>query len=258
MAAGLVQDPRGGRLPPRERALAGLAALLTEAPWTVVADDIERALAAGLSSETIAHLIAQVAYFNYLNRVADATGIEYDRDVVIAPPDVDAGKEPLPRQERSSWPPPAPAPEEVLAIARPHSAEAFVAWREHVLARDAPLSLIERRCLARVAADALADVASVDELEPSIPPCRATLRGIVRAERLEAYAWQLTVAPWRVGRGDVDDLRGLGLDDAAILDAITVIAFQNAASRMRLGLAAWKAAMAGPRRINSRSGRPTS
>jgi hypothetical protein len=194
-----------------------------------VADDFARARAAGLSHDTLVHAVVLSAFFNYLNRVADATGLEYDREVVIATPATDAEREPIPRLERASWP--RAARPSVLAARRPATAEALAAWQAHVLDRSAPLEPSERRQLAWAAAESLCDAATAEELGDAVPAAP-------RAVLLDAYARKLTETPWRVDRTDLDALRRVGLDDAGLLDVVAVVAFQNAASRIRLGLRA--------------------
>ncbi len=50
------------------------------------------------------------------------------------------------------------------------------------------------------------------------------------------YAIRLTRTPDQVGKADVDALRGLGLSDRAINDAVQVIAFFNYINRIADGL----------------------
>lgn len=53
---------------------------LTHEPGTVGAEEIERLRARGLSDVAIHDAIQVIAYFNYVNRVADAVGIEDEPD----------------------------------------------------------------------------------------------------------------------------------------------------------------------------------
>ena len=50
------------------------------------------------------------------------------------------------------------------------------------------------------------------------------------------YAVKLTLAPWRVVGGDVERLREVGFDDAAILDICQVVCYYNYVNRMADGL----------------------
>ena len=50
------------------------------------------------------------------------------------------------------------------------------------------------------------------------------------------YAVELTSRPWTVGKADVDQLREQGWDDAAIHDAIQVVAYFNYVNRVADGV----------------------
>ena len=63
------------RASPRQRALAGFASLMTEAPWTVGAEDIARLRSVGLATDAIEQAIMVAGCFNYYPRVADGVGI---------------------------------------------------------------------------------------------------------------------------------------------------------------------------------------
>jgi len=58
------------------RALCDFAAKLTRESAAVSAPDIEALRAQGLDDPGIHDAIQVVAYFNYVNRVADAVGVE--------------------------------------------------------------------------------------------------------------------------------------------------------------------------------------
>jgi uncharacterized peroxidase-related enzyme len=58
------------------RALCDLAIQMTRAPASVTAEDVERLRALGWSDAAIHDAIQVISYFNYINRVADAVGID--------------------------------------------------------------------------------------------------------------------------------------------------------------------------------------
>ena len=224
----LLADPRGLGLPQTERALAGFCAVLAEAPWTITSADLEPLRAAGLSDASVLHAVALSSFFNYLNRVADAVDIEFDYESPL-PRISRVEREPLVRPERSDWPR-RPPPLAMKLSERPGTLEPFVRWRAYVLERDAPLSRRDRRVLARAAAAALCDAEGVGTLDDGAPRDR-------REETLAAFSTTLTAAPWRLDAARLEQLRALGLDDAGLLDAISVASFQNTASRLNLVLA---------------------
>jgi uncharacterized peroxidase-related enzyme len=62
------------------RELCDFAAKITHAPAMVGANDVESLRRLGWSDAAIHDAIQVVAYFNYVNRVADAVGIEDEPD----------------------------------------------------------------------------------------------------------------------------------------------------------------------------------
>jgi len=57
-------------------------------------------------------------------------------------------------------------------------------------------------------------------------------------DQLIGFARKLSRQPWRMGEGDLERLRSLGYSDEAVLHVISVVAHQNADSRLVLGLGA--------------------
>jgi alkylhydroperoxidase family enzyme len=217
-------------LKPRERALARLAVTLTAEPWALTAEAVRDAAQQGLDEEQVEAAIGVISMFNYFTRVADATGIEFDYQTplpafepdlrqVAAPrpgrpdtPDRDAGYRREPRQQplRAAWD----------------------SWRSYVLDSGEPLSRPERRLLARVAAEEAADWAGAEALGPAEGGNEPLIR----------FARKLSRQPWRMKAADLEELRECGYSEQALLHVISVVAHQNAASRLATGLAAAAAA----------------
>jgi uncharacterized peroxidase-related enzyme len=65
---------------PRERALLAYADKLTLAPSTIARDDIDALRAEGLDDRAIHDACAIVAYFAFVNRIADGLGVELEAD----------------------------------------------------------------------------------------------------------------------------------------------------------------------------------
>ncbi len=71
-------DFRAAEMSPRERAILEYAEKLTVAPGDVRAADVEALRAAGLDDLAIHDLCAVVAYFAFVNRIADGLGVELE------------------------------------------------------------------------------------------------------------------------------------------------------------------------------------
>lgn len=66
---------------PSERALLDYARKLTLAPGSVRAADVEALRAAGWDDAAILSAAQVVAYFNWVNRLADGLGVELEPDL---------------------------------------------------------------------------------------------------------------------------------------------------------------------------------
>jgi uncharacterized peroxidase-related enzyme len=74
----LKMDYRSAQLTTRQRAMLDYADKLTREPWTVTESDLDLLRAAGLDDRSILDLNQAVAYFAYVNRVADGLGVVVD------------------------------------------------------------------------------------------------------------------------------------------------------------------------------------
>ncbi len=72
----MAADYRTAALEPRARALCDFAAKLTRAPATVSRTDVEALRRHELDDAAIHDAVQVIAYFNYINRVADGVGLE--------------------------------------------------------------------------------------------------------------------------------------------------------------------------------------
>ena len=81
-----MRDWRAARLEPLERALCVYAEKLTREPWAMQRADVEALRAQGLDDVAIHEAIQVIAYFNYINRVADALHVDLEPDMAAYPP----------------------------------------------------------------------------------------------------------------------------------------------------------------------------
>ena len=74
----LKQDYKSAPITPRQRTLLDYADKLTREPWAMTEDDLTPLREAGLNDRGILDLNQAVAYFAYVNRVADGLGVVVD------------------------------------------------------------------------------------------------------------------------------------------------------------------------------------
>lgn len=76
MAERIKDDYRRAKLSPRQTALAEFAEKVTRAPAEVRREDLDALRAHGLTDRDLVDAVQVISYFNCINRVADALGID--------------------------------------------------------------------------------------------------------------------------------------------------------------------------------------
>jgi uncharacterized protein YciW len=215
-------------LPARSAALADFAAVVTSRPWSINPELGARLAAAGLEPAAVESAAGVVAMFNYLTRVADASGIELDYASQLPAFQPERAQEPAPRPGRDRWP--VIAAEFRTFPSFPAMNQAWRDWRAYVFDSDEPLTRRERRLLAGAAAQETCDGRRAEELDDYSPRDG-------RESLLDAFARKLSSRPWQMGPADLQNLRDAGHPEPALLHAISVVALQNAESRLAMGRA---------------------
>jgi alkylhydroperoxidase family enzyme len=202
---------------------------LTAEPWALTRDAMRDAGRRGLDEEQIEAAIGVISMFNYFTRVADATGIEFDYVTPLPAfvPDLSQATAPRPDRSGSS----GQHSERRRRPSHPQLQAAWRSWRGYVLDAEEPISRRDRRLLASVAAEEAADWEGAEALNG--------LESLADGdEQLIGFARKLSSQPWRMDEGDLESLRASGYSEAAVLHVISVVAHQNADSRLAVGLAA--------------------
>ena len=75
----MLADGRGAALDPVDAALCAYAEKLTRMPAGEA--DLQPLRAAGLDDPAIHHAVQVIAYFNYINRIADAVHVELEPEM---------------------------------------------------------------------------------------------------------------------------------------------------------------------------------
>jgi hypothetical protein len=183
----------------------------------------------GLDEEQIEAAIGVISMFNYFTRVADATGIEFDYPTSLPAFEPDLCQVTAPRPGR-----PVSSSRSAVSRRQPRCKPlqtAWQSWRAYVLETDEPISQRERRLLSAAAAEETADWDGAEALDG----VKSRQDG---DEQLAGFARKLSREPWRMAEKDLQSLRALGYQEAAVLHMISVVAHQNADSRFALGLGA--------------------
>ncbi|TDQ00354.1 hypothetical protein [Labedaea rhizosphaerae] len=161
-----------------------------------------------------------VAMFNYLTRVADASGIEFDYATPLPAFEPRRDKHPLPRPPADEWP-----------VVTPRFTDLWQRWHDYLFdASHESLTWRQRLVLARAAALESCDRKRADELAEHAP--RDDVDRV-----LDAFARKLSVRPWQMAASDLQALRDVGFAERALLHAMAVTALQNAESRLAVGQA---------------------
>jgi uncharacterized peroxidase-related enzyme len=79
--AEIARDGTSAKLDPVDRALCAFAAKLTLTPTAMAEDDVAALRAQGLDDRAIHDATQVVAYFNYINRIADALHVDLEADM---------------------------------------------------------------------------------------------------------------------------------------------------------------------------------
>ena len=76
-----VRDWRKAGLSPADSALCAFAEKLTANPGRMSTADVEALRSHGLSDEAIHDAVQVIAYFNYINRIAEGLGTDLEPDM---------------------------------------------------------------------------------------------------------------------------------------------------------------------------------
>lgn len=71
-------DWRSAPLTPADRALVEYADTLTRTPWAIRREDLDGLRARGWTDEQISDAAQVIAYFAYINRIADGLGVDLE------------------------------------------------------------------------------------------------------------------------------------------------------------------------------------
>ena len=76
----LQDDYRLASLSDKDRTMLDYAAKLTREPWAVAEHDVQALRATGFSDTDVLDIAQIIAYFAYVNRIADGLGVAVERE----------------------------------------------------------------------------------------------------------------------------------------------------------------------------------
>ena len=160
----------------------------------------------------------------------DLVFVEFDYESPLPRIIVDTDREALPRIPETDWNIAVDGSNVPSFPRAPRVAPLLQSWHAFHFDHEKPLTRHTRLLLARTVAENLCDSAAVIHWKNVRPSNGAEAC-------LASFAEKLTTTPWAMNALDVDALHAAGLSDEEILAAITLIAHQNAISRMHHALA---------------------
>lgn len=203
---------------------------LTARPWALTPQAVAGARRHGLDEQQVEASITVISMFNYFTRVADATGIEFDYQTPLPAFEPDRCQGAAPRPGRPGSPGAGGGRDRQRPRHQPLRA-AWESWRAYVMEADKPISRDERRLLAIVAAQESGDWAGAGAL--------GELSSLADDDSpLIRFARKLSRQPWAMEASDLAGLRAAGYPEDALLHVVSVVAHQNADSRLHIGLGA--------------------
>lgn len=246
---------------------------LTLYPWLVVESDIRGLKTAGFSNQDILHIVLGCAHFNYLNRIADGVGIQFEYESSLPrfeKPEIGSPhKDPLAglevslhRTELSSAPwveyplnqslsfrPNEPQLLFLVMGSNPEAQTLIRAWRDYQLT---PSPLLDAKLRARIALY----ISGINRCEYSCFWFAQVLRSLGESKsacsylaegqrvshlsRMETclfdFAELLTRDAWKTTESYISALRSHGLDDLLLLKVMMLVSYVNFENRVTSGL----------------------
>jgi alkylhydroperoxidase family enzyme len=273
LATQIKSDFRNAKLSGQDFRMLEFVEKLSLYPWMVEATDIHGLRDVGLSDIEILHIVLGCSHFNYLNRIADGAGIQFEYHTDLPdfekPPADSPQKEPLTRSAYSQPPSHLPSgpwigyprnqdlffgpdePRLLFLIMGPNpDAQSMVrAWRAYQLA---PSPLLDARLRGQLALY----VSGINYCEYSCAWFMQTLKSLgesasamsqlslgqrpLHLSDMESclfdFAQLLTQEAWKTTEAHIESFRAQGLDDRTLLKAMMLVSYVNFENRVALGL----------------------
>jgi alkylhydroperoxidase family enzyme len=273
LATQIKSDFRKAKLSGQDFRMLEFVEKLSLYPWMVVANDIQGLIDIGFSELEILHVVLGCSHFNYLNRIADGVGIQFEYHTDL--PDFEISGADSPEKESftrgaSSQPPSFPplgpwidyprtqdlrfGPDEprllfLIMGSNPDAQSLVRAWRAYQLAPSPNLDARFRCQLALY-------VSGINYCEYSCAWFMQTLKSLGESASamsqlslgqrpahlsdmescLFDLAQLLTQEAWKTTESHIENFRAHGLDDRTLLKVMMLVSYVNFENRVALGL----------------------
>ncbi|MCI0628141.1 MAG: hypothetical protein L0387_41905 [Acidobacteria bacterium] len=271
LAAQLKDDYRKANLPAQDRRMLEFVEKFTLYPWLLVRTDVALLQRAGFADSETLYIVLGSAHFNYLNRMADGIGIQFEYQtevpaftvpsaaksslavatVLAALPKDGPGWAWIVSPESSEFIPGADEPQNLYRVMsyNPPARELAREWRNYQLKGTTALDARRRARLALY-------ISGLNRCDYSAYWLRKSLRNLgeteITCDRLAsgsmpenlsplenllfAHAQRLTREPWTTKEEHIQQLRQAGLDDRGILQLTMLCSYLSFENRVALGL----------------------
>ena len=274
LASQIKSDFRSANLAEQDLRMLEFVEKLTLYPWLVVDSDIRGLKNAGFSDQEVLHIVLGCSHFNYLNRIADGVGIQFEYQTslpkfekpglgssnedplagieVSLPQSISSSRGPwinYPKTQSLSFRSEEPRLFFLVMGLNPDAQTLARAWRTYQLT---PSPLLDVKLRARLALY----VSGINRCEYSSFWFTQTLRTLGESETACSYfaggqrvshlpttetclfdfAELLTRDAWKTTEAYIDALRAHGLDDLLLLKVMMLVSYVNFENRVALGL----------------------
>ena len=273
LATQIKSDFRHAKLSGQDFRMLEFVEKLSLYPWMVAASDIQGLREVGFSDSEILHVVLGCSHFNYLNRIADGVGIQFEYHTDLPdfekPPADSPQKEPFtrgassqppahllsgpwidyPRNQDPFFGPGEPRLFFLIMGPNPDAQSLVRAWRAYQLA---PSPLLDARLRGQLALY----VSGINYCEYSCAWFMQTLKSLGESASamsqlssgqrpahlsdvetsLFDFAQLLTQEAWKTTESHIENFRAHGLDDRTLLKVMMLVSYVNFENRVALGL----------------------
>lgn len=273
LATQIKSDFRGAKLSGQDFRMLEFVEKLSLYPWMVAASDIQGLRKVGFNDLEILHIVLGCSHFNYLNRIADGVGIQFEYHTDLPdfekPPANSPKQEPLirkapsqppsdqlsgpwieyPRNQALTFGPNEPRLLFLIMGCNPNAQSLVREWRAYQLAPSPNLDARFRSQLALYVSGInyceysgaffMQTLKSLGESASAMSQLALGQRPAHLSDKescLFDFAKLLTQEAWKTTESHIENYRAHGLDDRTLLKVMMLVSYVNFENRVALGL----------------------